>query len=115
MKICFIGAGALGSSIGGVLAAGGADVVLVDHFAAHVDAINTFGLNIRIDDEEKIVKVRACSDCQDIGIVDLVIVLVKSFHTRSAIESARPLIGENTMVMSIQNGMGHEEILAVVS
>jgi 2-dehydropantoate 2-reductase len=114
MKICFIGAGALGSSIGGVLAAGGSDVVLVDHFAAHVDAINTSGLNMRIDDQEKIVKVRAYSDCQNIGIVDLIIVLVKSFHTRAAIESAKALIGDKTMVMSIQNGLGHEDILADV-
>lgn len=114
MKICVIGAGALGCSIGGVLAAGGSDVVLVDRFAAHVDAMNASGLKMRVDDQEKIVKVRAYHDCQGIGPVDLIIVLVKSFHTRAAIESARTLIGDKTMVMSIQNGLGHEEILAEV-
>ena len=114
MKICFLGAGALGCSIGGVLAAGGSDVVLVDRFQAHVDAINANGLRMRVGDEEKVVKVRAYGDCQGIGPVDLIIVLVKSFHTRAAIESANALIGEKTMVMSIQNGLGHEEILAEV-
>ena len=43
MKICFLGAGALGCSIGGVLAAGGSDVCLVDRYQAHVDAINSGG------------------------------------------------------------------------
>lgn len=114
MKICFLGAGALGCSIGGVLAAGGSDVVLVDRFQAHVDAINSQGLRMRVGDEEKVVKVRAYSDCQEIGPVDLIIVLVKSFHTRAAIESANAIIGKETMVMSIQNGLGHEEILAEV-
>ena len=114
VKIGFLGAGALGCSIGGVLAAGGSDVVLVDRIQAHVDAINSQGLRMRVGDEEKVVKVRAYSDCQGIGAVDLIIVLVKSFHTRAAIESASALIGDKTMVMSIQNGLGHEEILAEV-
>ena len=114
MKICFLGAGALGCSIGGVLAAGGSDVVLVDRFQAHVDAINSQGLRMRVGDEEKVVKVKAYTDCQGVGTVDLIIVLVKSFHTRAAIESAGAIIGKDTMVMSIQNGLGHEEILAEV-
>lgn len=114
MKICMLGAGALGCSIGGTLAAGGSEVILLDRFQAHVDAINASGLKMRIGDEEKVVAIKACSDCQGLAPVDLVIVLVKSFHTRSAIESALPIIGKDTMVMSIQNGLGHEEILADV-
>ena len=114
MKIAFLGAGALGCSIGGVLAAGGSDVFLVDRFQAHVDAINESGLHMRVGEEEKIIKVKAYGDCQRIGAVDLIIVLVKSFHTRAAIESAGAIVGKDTMVMSIQNGLGHEEILAEV-
>ena len=114
MKICMLGAGALGCSIGGVLAEGGSDVIFVDRFQAHIDAINSYGLRMRVGDSERIVRVKAYPDCQGLSPVDLVIVLVKSFHTRAAIESAGPIIGENTMVMSIQNGMRHEEILAEV-
>lgn len=114
MKICMLGAGALGCSIGGTLAAGGSDVILVDRFEAHVDTINAGGLRMRVGDEEKIIGVRAHKDCQGLTPVDLVIVLVKSFHTRAAIEAALPLIGPETLVMSIQNGLGHEEILAEV-
>ncbi len=115
MKICMLGAGALGCSIGGVLAQGGSDVIFVDRFQAHVDAINANGLKIRIGDEEKTVRVKAYASCAGLTPVDLVIVLVKSAATRAAIESAAPLIGENTMVMSIQNGLGHEDILAEVA
>jgi len=86
----------------------------VDRFQAHIDAINSSGLRMRVGDTERIVRVKAYPDCQGLAPVDLIIVLVESFHTRAAIESAGAIIGENTMVMSIQNGMGHEEILAEV-
>ena len=114
MKICMLGAGALGSSIGGVLARGGSDVVFVDRFQAHVDAINAQGLKMCFGDCEKMVRVKAYASCKGLSPVDLIIVLVKSSHTREAIESAGALIGPDTLVMSIQNGLGHEEILAEV-
>lgn len=112
MKICMLGAGALGCSIGAVLALGGSDVILVDSYKAHVDAINASGLRMRVGAEEKFVQVKAYGSCDGLEPVDLIIVLVKSFHTQAAIESARQIIGENTLVMSIQNGLGHEEVLA---
>jgi 2-dehydropantoate 2-reductase len=109
-----LGAGALGSAIGGTLAAGGSDVTLVDVYKPHVDAINAQGLRMRIGDGERIVKVRATTEARAVGIVDLVIVLVKSFHTREAMAAARSIVGADTVVMSLQNGLGHEDILAEV-
>lgn len=114
MRICMLGAGALGCAIGGVLARGGSDVVFVDRHQAHVDAIKAKGLTLRCDDGEQVVRVEAHTQCLGLPPVDLIIVLVKSAATRAAIESACPLLGENTLVMSIQNGLGHEEILAEV-
>ena len=114
MKICFLGAGALGSAIGGSLAEGGADVVLVDAWPAHVDAMNRHGLTLREGGVDRKVKVRAATSTAGLGPVDLVIVLVKSYHTREAIEGARGIVGPHTAVMSLQNGMGHEDILAEV-
>ena len=114
MRICIVGAGALGSTIGGTLAEAGSDVWLVDQFAAHVEAINTSGLRLLEEGNERAVRVNAHTTCEGIGPADLVIVLVKSFHTRAAIEAALPLIGSRTMVMSIQNGLGHEDILSEV-
>jgi len=115
VKICMLGAGALGSAIGGTLAAGGSDVTLVDRYDAHVEAINRSGLRMRVGDAERVVRVNAVTDVRGLPAMDVVIVLVKSYDTRAAIEAAAPaIVGTNTVVMSLQNGMGHEDILADV-
>ena len=72
-----LGAGALGSAIGGALAAGGSDVTLVNVREAHVEAVNHSGLRMRTGDGEQVVRVKATTDCHGVGLVDLVIVLVK--------------------------------------
>lgn len=115
MKVCILGAGALGCSIGGALAEAGADVWLINRSKAHVDAINGQGLRVReAGGAERVICARASTDCQSIGPADLVVVLVKSFDTRSAIEAAAPIVGERTVVMSLQNGLGHEDVLSDV-
>jgi len=114
VKICFVGAGALGCAIGGTLAKGGSDVTLVDLNQAHVDAINQGGLIMREGGKDRPVTVTAATGYEKVGVVDLVIVLVKSNYTKVAIEAARPIIGPDTVVMSIQNGLGHEDVLAEV-
>lgn len=112
MKICFLGAGALGSALGGVLTEAGNEVWLVDRSPAHVDAINAKGLVLREDGADRTVPAKARTKTDGIGPADLVVVLVKSFHTREAIAGALALVGPGTVVMSLQNGLGHEEILA---
>jgi len=113
MRICFIGAGALGSTIGGTLARGGEQVWLIDPFQAHVDAINNHGLRMLEGEVETSVKVTACTAATQVGgQADLVIMLVKSYHTRDAIRAAAAIIGPQTTVMSLQNGLGHEDILS---
>jgi 2-dehydropantoate 2-reductase len=112
MRICFLGSGALGSAIGGALSEAGCDVHLVDAWKEHVDAMNRDGLKLRENGVDRIVRVKAATDAHDVGIADLVIVLVKSYHTREAVECARSIVGAKTVVMSLQNGLGHEDIIA---
>lgn len=114
MTICIVGAGALGCAIGAALSDAGSNVWLINRSAEHVDAMRAHGLRIVGPQGERSVPVQAAPSCADIGTVDLVIVLVKSFHTRAAIEGARPAIGPDTAVLSLQNGLGHEDILAEV-
>lgn len=114
MKICFLGAGALGSSIGGALTEAGLDIYLIDQWAEHVNEMNTNGLKVKEGSEDKVIKVKAKTNCEGIGPADLIIVLVKSFHTKEAVEKAVPIIGENTLIMSLQNGLGNEEVIAEV-
>lgn len=113
MRICVLGAGALGSALGGVLAEGGADVRLLGR-VAHMEAIAQDGLTLREGQRDRKVRLQAHTDAAAIGPVDLVIVLVKSFHTREAVTAARALVGPETTVLSLQNGLGHEDILTEV-
>lgn len=114
MKIAFLGAGALGCAIGSALTEGGHETWLVDRFAEHVEAMSRDGL--QVDDERgtRRVKVRATIDPAEVGAVDLVIVLVKSFHTDSAMRGALDLVGPGTVVLSLQNGLGHEDVLSEI-
>ena len=118
MKICILGAGALGCAIGVTLKEAGHQVWLVNRGPAHVNAMREHGLQVREAGVDRWVPVCATTDCREIaassGAVDLVIVLVKSFHTHEAILSALPVVGEHTVVLSLQNGLGHEEVLADV-
>lgn len=112
MKIAVLGAGALGCAIGGTLAKAGHEVVLINRNAAQVDAINRNGLLMRSSQGECIVPIRATTRADTERRVDLVIVLVKSFHTQQAMAAATALLGPDTVVLSLQNGLGHEDILA---
>lgn len=112
MKIGILGAGSLGCAIGAALAEGGAQVTLLNRHADHVDAINTHGLQIRDQRGERVVQIKAATTAEQVGPVDLIIVLVKSFHTEEAIAHVGPMLAVHTAVLSLQNGLGHEDILA---
>lgn len=116
MKICMLGTGSLGSTIGGMLAMGGSDVVFVDQWKEHIEKIKNNGLRMTDETEEWSVSIDARTNAQDVGVVDLVIVLVKSFATKAAIEQLKQsnVIGCDTLVMSLQNGLGNEETIASV-
>ena len=114
MKICILGSGALGSSIGGILTEAGLEVHLIDPWTEHVNAMNRQGLKLREDSSERVVRVQAATDCHGIGPADLILVLVKSYHTKEAIKNAGPIMGDKTVVLSFQNGLGNEETLAEV-
>jgi 2-dehydropantoate 2-reductase len=110
MKIAVIGAGAMGSVVGGLLAKSGNDVTLVDVWRDAVDSINSKGL--RIGDE--VVRLRATDNPSEIGAVDLAIVFVKCYHTETAVRNALPIIGPDTLVLSLQNGWGNGPRIAQI-
>ena len=118
MKICVLGAGALGCAVGGVLTEAGHEVWLINRNAAQVEAMNQRGLILRSDGVDRTVRVRAATSAAGVDAAgvpaDLLIVLVKSFHTEAAMRAALPLLGPETVVLSLQNGLGNEDILADV-
>lgn len=122
MKIVVLGAGALGCAIGGTLTEAGHEVWLISRDAEHVGVMKRHGLTLRAGSgaqaQDRLVKVKAATSASGVdlasGPVELVIVLVKSFDTRAVIEAALGMLSPQTVVLSLQNGVGHEDVLAEV-
>lgn len=112
MKIAVVGAGAMGSLFGAMLAQAGNQVWLYDVWLEHVQAINQDGLRIEREGQTRTVDLKATSDPAQIGRADLVIIFVKSTQTRTAAETARDLAGFEGAVMTLQNGMGNADVIA---
>jgi 2-dehydropantoate 2-reductase len=111
MRICIVGAGAMGSLFGALLQPV-ASVVLLDPWQAHVDAINRHGLHVTGLSGERLVPVKAVTAWQDAGPVDLAIVFVKSHQTAWAAEIAKNLLGPAGLALTLQNGLGNGDTLA---
>ncbi|MEE8359032.1 MAG: 2-dehydropantoate 2-reductase [Candidatus Hydrothermarchaeales archaeon] len=112
MKILIMGAGALGSVFGGFLSNLN-DVTLIGR-GSHISKINTEGLRISgIWGEHLFTGVKAFTTVDEgIGTQDLIMITTKSYDTKEAVEQIKSLVGENSLVMSMQNGIGNEETIA---
>jgi len=118
LKIAVLGAGALGCAMGSCLSESGHEVWLINRREDHVETMNTLGLCVQVNGADRYTPVKAALHAShvaaQIGTVDLLLVLVKSFHTREAITSSTSIVGPDTVVLSLQNGLGHEDVLAEV-
>ena len=112
MRIAVVGAGAMGSIFGARFAQAGHETVLVDVARPLVEKIAADGVTIVRGDEETTTPVEATSDPASVGVCDLAVFFVKCYHTASAAETARPLVGPETVVASLQNGWGNGDVLA---
>ena len=114
MKIAVIGAGGVGGAFGAALAKAGADVTFVAR-GAHLAAMRQNGLKIEGGrGETHIVPTQATDTPENIGPVDFVLFCVKLWDVESAGEAIRPLVGRNTAVISIQNGIDAPERLVPI-
>jgi 2-dehydropantoate 2-reductase len=111
MRIAVIGSGALGLFYGAMLQRAGNDVHFLlrrDH-----DAIMSRGLTVRsVDGDFHLAKVNGYRTQQEIGEADLVIVGLKTFANHRFSELIAPLVGSDTLILTLQNGLGNEELLA---
>jgi 2-dehydropantoate 2-reductase len=113
MKIAIVGAGVLGSIFGCLFSKSGFSVTLIEVLKERVRLIGKEGLWLQWPDGERShTSVSITSDVNTVGVSDVVMIAVKGYHTRSAIASAHPLIGKDTMVLSVQNGLGNLEIIS---
>ena len=110
MKITVMGAGGIGGCYGGLLAQAGNDVTLIAR-GAHLAAIKEKGLQLIQPEGDFTVAVAATDDPSQIGPVELVIFSVKAHQNSKAVPLIEPLIGEDTTILTIQNGVESAEEL----
>ena len=108
MKISIIGSGAMGSLFGGHLSEKH-DVYLIDVWEDHINTINQKGL-ITLDKEggEKITHPTGVLNSEKLPVMDLVLIFVKSIHTKQSMAQSKNIVGENTLVLTLQNGYGND-------
>lgn len=113
MKVAIIGAGAMGQLFGAKIVDAGEDVVFLDVDQRTVDALNNEGIEVVNTAGERTVKVSATASqpANWNEPVDFALFFVKGFYTQDAIESARHLFNENTIALTLQNGLGNGEVL----
>jgi 2-dehydropantoate 2-reductase len=111
MKIAVVGAGAMGSIYGGHLSKHN-EVYLLDTNQSIVDKINHDGVILQENGEDVSYHPKAVTSAEEICKVDLIILFVKSLFSRVALNSNKAMIGDQTYVMTLQNGGGHEDIIS---
>ena len=120
MKIAVMGAGGIGGCFGGLLAKAGLDVTLIAR-GEHLQAIQHNGLQVNQPESSYTVKVKATDDPSQVGPVDVVLLSVKTYQNEQAIPLMKPLVGNDSAVITLQNGVesadevgreiGHERVL----
>jgi 2-dehydropantoate 2-reductase len=103
-RICVFGAGAIGSHLATRLALGGADVAIVAR-GAHLEAVRAKGITLRAHDGVKTVRVQAEADARAVGQVDAVLITTKVPALPAAAEAIAPLLGPDTPVAFVTNGI----------
>lgn len=114
MRIAVVGSGAMGCVFGGHLSEASHEVTLIDVWTDHVKALNEHGLYLTGVSGERTIEVKAVTDPSDLPVQDLVIVFVKSAYTESAVRDASNLIGPNTTVLTLQNGLGNAQAIGSI-
>lgn len=116
-KIAVLGAGANGASIGADLTKAGLDVVLIDQWPEHVQAMRTVGLRIEMPDETLHLPVRAynlCDVCTFTEKFDVVLLVTKAYDSRWSCQLIEPYLKKDGLVAGVQNGMTVDTIADVV-
>lgn len=113
MKIAIFGVGAMGSIYAGLFAEAGHEVHAVDIWREHVDAINRAGLRVEGASGDRVVAgIHATADGSTVGACDLYVLSTKAAGVGSAAKIIAPLLGPESIVLTIQNGLGAGERIA---
>jgi len=111
MKTAIIGPGAMGSLFGSLLTRAGKEVWLIGNRPEQVDRICSVGLTLEEKGQPQIVPMKATPDVTSVGKADLVIFFVKTYDIEEAVSDALVLEKEDTIFLTLQNGLGNEEAI----
>ncbi|MFQ6088893.1 MAG: ketopantoate reductase family protein [Candidatus Methanofastidiosia archaeon] len=115
MRFLIVGGGAVGGIVGASLEKGGESVVIYDRNCEHVKAINKRGLLISDIGREERVRLKATCHLEELkGKFDVILLCVRAYSTFETMKKVRPHLEDDGMVVSLQNGMGNEELIASV-
>jgi 2-dehydropantoate 2-reductase len=112
MRIAILGAGALGSAFGAGFVRAGHEVTFIDVAGEIVDALNAKGITVVDGEERSTHAVHASTEVASVASSDLVMVFVKSYQTDAAARLIAPILGSDTVLATLQNGLGAGEVLA---
>ncbi|MDD5128306.1 MAG: 2-dehydropantoate 2-reductase [Candidatus Omnitrophica bacterium] len=112
MKIVIVGPGAMGCLFAAFLSKSREEVWLLDKNKENAAKIHELGISIEGVSGSWQAKPKTTTNIQDIAKADLIIICVKSFHTKQALEQIKPLLQQNTKIMTLQNGVGNIEIIS---
>jgi 2-dehydropantoate 2-reductase len=114
MRIAVFGTGGIGGYFGGRLAQAGEDVVFIAR-GEHLQAMRTNGLRVDSVKGDFVIKpVQATDDPKQVGIVDMILVGVKAWQVPEAAQAMHPMVGPDTFVLPLQNGVEASPQLAAV-
>jgi 2-dehydropantoate 2-reductase len=111
METVIVGPGAMGSLFGGLLTRAGEEVWLVGNRKEQVDSLCKAGLTLEEKGGAQSIPMKATADVTSVGKADLVIFFVKTYDTEGAVSDALALEKEETIFLTLQNGLGNEEVL----
>ena len=114
-KVAIVGCGAMGSVYAGFMVSAGHEVHAVTLWPDHAEAMAIRGLRVEGASGDRTVRLASAGTATDgIGICDLVIIATKAFDVEAAARSCVPLLGPETVVQTIQNGLGSPEVAAPI-
>lgn len=109
MRIAIMGTGGVGGYYGGLLSQKGQEVIFIAR-GGHLQALRSRGLQVKsVHGDFLVLPVRATDNPQEVGPVDLILFTTKTYHTDIAAQAIKPMVGQETAVVPLQNGIDAAE------
>ncbi len=115
LKIAVIGPGAVGCLLAHGLSLCGCNVTLIDHRPERAQRLSSTGITVITPEGHEQSRLLCLADTNRAGVQDAVIFAVKAYQTKDAAVNTVPMVGQNTLVVTLQNGMGYEKYLKAIA